>query len=82
MERAFYERKIDKLGRVVLPAEIRKELNLSPEDTVRLSEDREQIILVKKSPVCYFCGEKGELIEFSQRFLCKNCLKELKKRSV
>ena len=82
MENAFYERKMDKLGRVVIPKELRKELNLCPENTVLFSAEKDQIILAKKEEYCCFCGDKCDLIEFEKHFICKKCLRRIKKGSI
>ncbi|NFD54655.1 AbrB/MazE/SpoVT family DNA-binding domain-containing protein [Clostridium botulinum] len=72
-------RKLDNLGRVVLPKELRKTLNLDEKDPLEIYVDGEQIILKKYAPACIFCGEANEVINFKGKNICNNCLKELKK---
>ena len=82
MTRLYTVRKIDKLGRIVLPIEMRKVLNLDPDDFTRLSIEGNKIILEKQEPECCFCGEKENLRNYQNRSICRNCLKELKKISI
>ncbi|NFC47385.1 AbrB/MazE/SpoVT family DNA-binding domain-containing protein [Clostridium botulinum] len=72
-------RKLDNLGRVVLPKELRKTLNLDEKDPLEIYVDGEQIILKKYAPACIFCGEAKEVINFKGKNICKICLKELGK---
>ncbi|ACO85971.1 MULTISPECIES: AbrB/MazE/SpoVT family DNA-binding domain-containing protein [Clostridium] len=72
-------RKLDNLGRVVLPKELRKTLNLDEKDPLEIYVDGEQIILKKYAPACIFCGEANEVINFKGKNICKICLKELGK---
>lgn len=73
-------RKIDSLGRIVLPKELRKALNIKDNETpLEIYTEGEQIILKKYAPACIFCGEASEVINFKGKNICKSCLKELKK---
>jgi len=71
-------RKIDSLGRVVLPKEIRNIYNLNVNDTIEIFvEDDEQIILKKYDKACIFCKKTKDIIEYEGKSVCKNCLKKL-----
>ncbi|MBY6758683.1 AbrB/MazE/SpoVT family DNA-binding domain-containing protein [Clostridium botulinum] len=73
-------RKIDSLGRIVLPKELRKALNIKDNETpLEIYTEGEQIILKKYEPCCIFCGEAKEVINFKGKNICKICLKELGK---
>ncbi len=72
-------RKLDNLGRVVLPKELRKTLNLDEKDPLEIYVDGEQIVLKKYAPACIFCGEASEVINFKGKNICNSCLKELKR---
>ncbi|AJE13140.1 AbrB/MazE/SpoVT family DNA-binding domain-containing protein [Clostridium botulinum] len=73
-------RKIDPLGRIVLPKELRKALDIKDNETpLEIYTEGEQIILKKYAPACIFCGEAKEVINFKGKNICKSCLKELKK---
>ncbi|AUM88319.1 AbrB/MazE/SpoVT family DNA-binding domain-containing protein [Clostridium botulinum] len=73
-------RKIDSLGRIVLPKELRKALNIKDNETpLEIYTEGEEIILKKYEPACIFCGEAKEVINFKGKNICKICLKELGK---
>ena len=73
-------RKIDQLGRVVLPKELRKALDLREDETsLEIYTEGEQIILKKYAPACVFCGEAKDVVNFKGKNICKACLRELKK---
>jgi transcriptional pleiotropic regulator of transition state genes len=73
-------RKVDNLGRIVLPKELRKVLNIKERETsLEIYTEGEQIILKKYEPSCIFCGEANDIANFKGKNICKNCLKELKK---
>ncbi|NFC28773.1 AbrB/MazE/SpoVT family DNA-binding domain-containing protein [Clostridium botulinum] len=73
-------RKIDPLGRIVLPKELRKTLNIKDNETsLEIYTEGEEIILKKYEPACIFCGEAKEVINFKGKNICKICLKELGK---
>lgn len=71
-------RKIDELGRIVLPKELRGVLGLEVKDPVEIFMDGEKIILKKYNPGCIFCGESDEWQEFKGKKICNNCMKLLK----
>ncbi|MHB9901427.1 AbrB family transcriptional regulator [Clostridium botulinum] len=73
-------RKIDPLGRIVLPKELRKALNIKDNETpLEIYTEGEEIILKKYEPACIFCGEAKEVINFKGKNIYKICLKELGK---
>lgn len=72
-------RKVDDLGRIVIPKELRSTLYISEKDALEIYTEGEQIILKKYEPCCIFCGEAKEVINFKGKNICKSCLKELKK---
>lgn len=72
-------RKIDELGRVVLPKELLRTLNISPGDPMEIYTEGKQIVLQKYERGCLCCGGMDDLYELSNGMLvCKKCLKELK----
>ena len=77
MENNSIVRKIDQLGRIVLPKELRNRLDLHPDDSVRIYEKDNKIIMESNDPFCYFCSGTEDLIEFQNRYVCRNCLKKL-----
>lgn len=72
-------RKIDTLGRVTLPAEIQRKLNIFKGDSVDIYEDNGKIIIKKHNKSCIFCGHSKNLTEYNQKFICNKCLDNLKK---
>lgn len=73
-------RKVDQLGRVVLPKELRKVLSIKDNETpLEIYTEGETIILKKYEPACAFCGEASEVINFKGKSICRSCLKELKR---
>lgn len=70
-------RPIDKLGRIVIPKEIRKTLDLYEECPVEIFTDGDRIILKKYAPSCIFCGEIDNVTGYKGKLVCKNCINEL-----
>jgi transcriptional pleiotropic regulator of transition state genes len=70
-------RKIDELGRIVLPSEIRKVFGIHEGDELDISVDGEQVILQKRRDLCTFCGAEAPTITFKERKVCDNCAAEL-----
>ena len=73
-------RKIDELGRIVLPIETRRQLELEPKDGVEIFVDEDRIILKKYQPCCMFCNDGDDILLFKEKKICKKCLMELKAR--
>lgn len=71
-------RKVDSLGRIVIPMELRKTLDLNESDPLEIYVDGELIILKKYEPSCIFCGQAREMENFKGKNICKECLKELR----
>ena len=72
-------RKIDELGRIVLPIETRRRLNLEPKDPVEIFVEKDRVIIKKYEPACIFCGEMNDIVDFKDRRICKKCLAEIQK---
>jgi transcriptional pleiotropic regulator of transition state genes len=70
-------RKLDELGRIVLPIELRRTLNLAEKDAVEIYVDGEQIVLQKYQPNCIFCGEGKSFVEYKGRTVCQSCAKTI-----
>lgn len=66
-------RRVDELGRVVIPIEIRTQFRISEKDPMEIYVDGNSIILKKYEPNCIFCGNSKKLIEFEGKQLCKKC---------
>jgi len=70
-------RKVDNLGRVVLPIELRRRLNLANEDSVEIYVEGDAIILKRWEPTCIFCGSIEDSKLYKNRVICKKCLEEI-----
>lgn len=71
-------RKLDELGRIVIPMEIRKSLNIKEKDPIEISVNNNCIILEKKENSCIFCNSVHNIEEFNSKYICKNCKNKLK----
>lgn len=72
-------RKIDELGRVVLPIELRRMLEISDKDSLEIYMDGSTILLKKYCPACIFCGEAANVVPFRGKNVCPTCLEALGK---
>ena len=70
-------RKVDDLGRIVLPIELRRTLDINERDSIEIFVDGNQIVLKKYSPSCIFCGEADDVREFKGKLVCSKCIGEL-----
>ncbi|MBQ8403708.1 MAG: AbrB/MazE/SpoVT family DNA-binding domain-containing protein [Clostridia bacterium] len=71
-------RRIDELGRIVLPIEIRKNLNIGNRDTVEIFVEEDKIILKKYEPACIFCGNADDVTMFNGKLICRECIEKIK----
>ncbi len=71
-------RKVDELGRIVLPAEIRQSMDIKIKDSLEIFTENERIILQKYSPSCIFCNNVDNVIFFHEKRICAECLQALK----
>jgi len=69
-------RKVDELGRVVIPIELRRTLDIEEKDALEIYVDHDRIILRKYEPACacVFCGNADEVTNFKGKNVCKHCL--------
>ncbi|AEF16149.1 MULTISPECIES: AbrB/MazE/SpoVT family DNA-binding domain-containing protein [Thermoanaerobacterium] len=72
-------RKVDELGRVVIPIELRRTLNIAERDALEIYVDGEQIVLKKYEPACIFCGNAENVVNYKGKNICKTCLDDIKK---
>ena len=63
-------RKVDELGRIVLPIELRRTLDIN-------EKDGSHIILKKYEPACIFCNSASNVVNFKGRNVCAECIKEM-----
>ena len=73
-------RKVDSLGRIVIPKELRTTMNIVEDETVlEISSDGEKIVLSKYNPGCHCCGNMDNLVEVMGLKICNECLEEFNK---
>jgi transcriptional pleiotropic regulator of transition state genes len=70
-------RKIDELGRIVLPSELRRVFALHEGDELEISVEGERVILEKRRDVCFFCSAEAPQVEYKDRRVCESCAAEI-----
>ena len=70
-------RKVDELGRIVLPAEIRQNMDINVRDALEIFTDEGRIILQKYEPSCIFCGSSCGLVTYHGRNVCMECIENM-----
>lgn len=70
-------RKVDELGRIVLPIELRRTLDIEVKDALEIYVDGAQIILKKYEPACIFCGNAKDVVNYKGKNICRECLAEM-----
>ena len=71
-------RKVDELGRIVLPIELRRTLDIAEKDCLEIYMDGESIVLKKYQPACIFCDEADGITVFHGKNICAGCMKALR----
>ena len=77
--RVITERKVDELGRVVIPLNIRERYHIFPGDSVRIVEDTDGISVEPNLSLCRLCG--APLPEEGEYLLCDECLSDIRRES-
>lgn len=72
-------RRVDELGRIVIPKEMRQVLDINQKDPVEINIEGSSIILRKYENRCVFCGAIKPAIRYNEKLMCANCLKEINK---
>jgi len=72
-------RKIDELGRIVLPIELRRSLEIGEKDPLEIYVEDVKIILRKYKSACVFCGNEDNIIEYKGKNICADCIAHFKK---
>ncbi|MCL2164101.1 MAG: AbrB/MazE/SpoVT family DNA-binding domain-containing protein [Oscillospiraceae bacterium] len=70
-------RKVDELGRIVLPIELRRTLDIEIKDPLEIYVEGDAVILKKYEPACVFCGETQDTVEFGEKTVCIKCTRAL-----
>lgn len=71
-------RKVDELGRIVLPIELRRKFDIEEKDSLEIYTDGDRIILQKYEPSCVFCGSSKEIFNFNGKNICSECTGKIK----
>ena len=71
-------RQLDTLGRIVIPVELRRTMDLSLKDTLEIFVDGDQIVLKKYHPACVFCNDARDVISYQGKLVCRRGLAELR----
>lgn len=70
-------RKVDELGRIVLPIELRRTHDIQEKDSMEIFVNGDNIILKKYEPACVFCANAKGVIRFKNKNICADCIKDL-----
>lgn len=70
-------RKLDNLGRIVIPIELRKTLNFADNEALEIFTEGENIILKKYETSCIFCGTSKNISKFKDKCICNNCIEQI-----
>ena len=73
-------RKVDELGRIVLPIELRRNMDINIKDSIEIYVDGESIILKKYQPCCVFCGEANDIVSHMGKNICKKCIEQIQSK--
>lgn len=71
-------RQLDTLGRIVLPIELRRTMDIGVKDMLEIFVEDDQIILKKYHPSCIFCSDARDVVSYRGKLVCKKCLADLK----
>lgn len=70
-------RKVDELGRIVLPIELRRTLGIEEKDRIEIFVDGDSVILRKYQPGCILCGNANDLILYKGKTICQDCVRSM-----
>jgi transcriptional pleiotropic regulator of transition state genes len=74
-------RKVDELGRIVIPIELRRTLDIEEKDALEIYVNEAEIILKKYEPACIFCDSVKGIVNYKGKNICQDCLNEIKRRA-
>jgi transcriptional pleiotropic regulator of transition state genes len=72
-------RKVDDLGRIVLPIELRRTLDIAERGELEIFMENDRIVLQKYEPACIFCGSNRALVNYCRKNVCGDCAKRIGK---
>lgn len=71
-------RKVDDLGRIVLPIELRRTLDIAERDELEIFMENDRIVLKKYEPACIFCNSSRKLTVYHDKNVCRDCIRSMK----
>ena len=78
MKATGFIKKVDEMGRIVVPKDIRKALGVSNLDYVQFYLDENGVVLRKYNNCCFLCSSSENVVTYKEKFICKSCIEELK----
>lgn len=72
-------RKVDELGRIVLPIELRRNMDIAERDELEIYVENDRIVLQKYEPSCVFCASSHELVPYKGKKICRDCISNMSK---
>ena len=72
-------RRVDELGRVVIPIELRTQFGISEKDPMEIYVEGSSIVLKKYEPNCIFCGATKKLVTYNDKLVCSKCAEKINK---
>ena len=75
-------RRVDELGRIVLPKELRENMEIKEKDPIEIYTEGDLIILKKFQSNCLLCGKTTNLIQYKDKSFCKSCIDKLHNKIV
>jgi len=75
-------RKVDILGRIVIPKELRDSLDIEDKDPLEIFVEGDRIILKKYNPSCIFCGSSTDVVLYKEKLICEECIKSISSRNI
>ena len=70
-------RKVDELGRIVLPIELRRTLDIAERDSLEIYIDGSSVVMKKYQPACIFCDSAKEIVSFHGKNVCPKCIRAM-----
>ena len=70
-------RKVDEIGRIVIPVELRRKFGIDTGDSMEIYTEDNSIVLKKYEPSCIFCGDAKNIFQFGGKNICPNCAKAM-----
>ncbi len=71
-------RKLDQLGRIVIPKELRNTFDLNETDPIEIFVEGNEIILRKYQPACIFCNDADDIVQIDGKNVCRKCINKIK----